>query len=268
MSINADYVYTGTRAEQQGGGGFSVDNVNLTYNPATGVPYPFSDASHRPYPDWGIVGVDTFNGWSNYHGLQTSFTKRMSHHWQGSLTYTLSGLWTGDPLPLSGLTQVNFPVPKDIGGEYSLGETDQRHRLAFNGIWEVGHGFQVSGIYFYGSGLRTQAFCGCDARGYGGAAGYDRLRQDDPIGPDGSIIPREAFVGQPIHRVDMRFQERVRIGAGASISGYAEVFNVFNRKNYGLYDTTETSPTYGQPLATPNLSYAPRTVQLGFRLTF
>ena len=168
MSINADYVYTGTRAEQQGGGGFSVDNVNLTYNPATGVPYPFSDASHRPYPDWGIVGVDTFNGWSNYHGLQTSFTKRMSHHWQGSLTYTLSGLWTGDPLPLSGLTQVNFPVPKDIGGEYSLGETDQRHRLAFNGIWEVGNGFQVSGIYF--TAQAPSGLCGCDARGYGGAA--------------------------------------------------------------------------------------------------
>jgi hypothetical protein len=163
---------------------------------------------------------------------------------------------------------VNFPVPKDIGGEYSLGETDQRHRLVFNGIWEVAHGFQVSGIYFYGSGLRTQAVCGCDARGYGGGAGYDRLRMDDPLGPDGSIIPREAFVGQPIHRVDMRLQQRVRIGANASISGYVEVFNVFNRANYGLYDTTETSPTYGQPLATPNLSYAPRTVQLGFRLTF
>ncbi len=268
MAIEADYVYTGTRDEQQGGGGFTVDNINLSYNPATGVPYPFSDASHRPFPDWGIVGVDTFNGWSNYHGLQTSFTKRLSHHWQGSLTYTLSGLWTGDPLPLSGLTQVNFPVPQDIGGQYSLGETDQRHRLVFNGIWQVAHGFQVSGVYFYGSGLRTQAFCGCDARGFGGGAGYDRLRLDDPLGPDGSIIPREGFVGQPIHRVEMRLQQRVPIGAGRSIDGFVEVFNVFNRKNYGLYDTTETSPTYGQPLATPNLSYSPRTVQLGFHARF
>ena len=268
MAIEADYVYTGTRDEQQGGGGFTVDNINLSYNPATGVPYPFSDASHRPFPDWGIVGVDTFNGWSNYHGLQTSFTKRLSHHWQGSLTYTLSGLWTGDPLPLSGLTQVNFPVPQDIGGQYSLGETDQRHRLVFNGIWQVVHGFQVSGVYFYGSGLRTQAFCGCDARGFGGGAGYDRLRLDDPLGPDGSIIPREGFVGQPIHRVEMRLQQRVPIGAGRSIDGFVEVFNVFNRKNYGLYDTTETSPTYGQPLATPNLSYSPRTVQLGFHARF
>jgi hypothetical protein len=58
------------------------------------------------------------------------------------------------------------------------------------------------------------------------------------------------------------------VGAGRTIDGFVEVFNVLNRKNYGLYDTTETSPTYGQPLATPNLSYAPRTVQLGFHVRF
>ena len=188
----------------------------------------------------------------------------MSHHWQGSLTYTLSGLWSGDPQPLSGLTQVPFPVAQDLGGERSLAETDQRHRLVFNGIWQVAHGFQVSGVYFYGSGQRTQALCGCDARGFGGAAGFDRLR-DDPLGPDGTIIPREGFVGQPIHRVDIRLQQSIRLGGGRSIDGFVEVFNVFNRANYGLYDTTETSPTFGQPISSPNLSYAPRTVQLGFR---
>src|SRR5262249_54136719 len=123
-AFSADYVYTGTRNEQQGGGGFPVDNINLSYDPATGTNYPFSDVSHRPFPDWGIVGIDAFTARSNYHGLQTSFNKRLSHHWQGSLTYTLSGLWSGDPLPVSGLTTVAFPVAPDLGGEYSLAETD------------------------------------------------------------------------------------------------------------------------------------------------
>jgi hypothetical protein len=90
----------------------------------------------------------------------------------------------------------------------------------------------------------------------------DRLRLD------GTIIPREGFVGQPIHRVEMRLQERVPLGGRRSIDGYVEVFNLFNRKNYGLYNVTETSPTFGQPITTPNLSYGPRTLQLGFRLTF
>jgi len=54
----------------------------------------------------------------------------------------------------------------------------------------------------------------------------------------------------------------------AAITGFVEVFNLFNRANYGLYDITETSPTYGKPVASTNLSYAPRTAQMGFRLTF
>jgi hypothetical protein len=260
MAVEVDYVYTGTRNEQQGGGGFTNDNINVSYNPATGANYPFSDVSHQPFPQWGIVGVDTFTGWSNYHGLQTSVTRRLNRNWQASLTYTLAGLWSGDPQPLSGLTQVPFQVAPDLGGEYSLAETDQRHRLAFNGIWQMGYGFQVSAVYFYGSGQRTQAVCGCDARSL--SAGSDRLRMD------GTIIPREAFVGAPIHRVDIRLQERVPLRGRSAAYGYLEVFNLFNRANYQTYNVVETSPTYGQPIASPNLSYAPRTLQLGFRLTF
>jgi hypothetical protein len=258
MAIEADYVNTRSRNEKA-----IQDNVNLTFNPATGIPYPYSDVSHRAFPLYGVVGIAAMTGQSDYHGLQTNFTKRMSNHWQGSLTYTLSGLWTQDPAPISGLTEVTFPVAADLGGERSLGEFDQRHRLVFNGIWQVGHGFQVSGIYFYGSGVRTQVVCGCDARGLQ-ISSVDRLRDDG----SNTIIPRESFVGQPIHRVELRLQQRVKLYGRATLDGSLEVFNLFNRANYGLYDTVETSKTFGQPIASANLSYAPRTLQLGFRVTF
>jgi hypothetical protein len=258
MAIEADYVNTRSRDEKA-----IQDNVNITFNPATGIPYPFDDVAHRAFPLYGVVGMSPQTGLSDYHGLQTHFTKRMSNHWQGSLTYTLSGLWTQDPPPISGFREVTFAVAPDLGGERSLGEFDQRHRLVFNGIWEVAHGFQLSGVYFYGSGQRTQVVCGCDARGLG-ISTIDRLRDDGT----GTIIPREAFVGQPIHRVEMRLQQRVSLSGRKSIDGFVEVFNLFNRANYGLYDTVETSPTFGQPLSSPSLSYAPRTVQLGFRLVF
>jgi outer membrane receptor protein involved in Fe transport len=258
MAIEADYVDTRSRDEKA-----IQDNVNITFNPATGIPYSFDDVTHRAFPLYGVVGMSPMTGQSDYHGLQTSFTKRMSNHWQGSLTYTLSGLWTQDPPPISGFKEVTFAVPVDLGGERSLGEFDQRHRLVFNGIWLVSHGFQVSGVYFFGSGVRTQVVCGCDARGLG-IASIDRLRDDG----SNTIIPRENFVGQPIHRVEMRLQQRVSLGGGRSFDGFVEVFNLFNRANYGLYDVVETSPTFGQPLSTPNLSYAPRTVQIGFHLTF
>jgi TonB dependent receptor len=248
-ALEVDYVNTRSRDEKS-----IQDNVNVTFNPATGVPYPYSDVAHRAFPLYGVVGMIPHIGQSDYHGLQTNFTKRMSQHWQGSLTYTLAGLWDQDPPPLSGFNAVTFPVAIDLGNERSLAETDQRHRLVFNGIWQVGRGFQVSGIYFYGSGQRTQAGLQITS--------IDRLRLDN------TIIPREAFVGSPIHRVELRLQQRVRLGDRAAISGYMEVFNLFNHANYGSYDVTETSKTYGQPISSPNLSYAPRTLQLGFRLTF
>ena len=256
MAFEADYVNTRSRDEKS-----IQDNVNITFNPATGLPYPFSDIAHRAFPEYGLIGMIPHTGLSDYHGLQTHFTKRLSHHWQSSLTYTLSGLWDRDPPPLSGFTEVPFPVAKDLGGERSLAETDQRHRLVFNGIWQVAHGFQVSGIYFYGSGQRTQALCGCDARGLQ-IPSVDRLRLD------GTIIPREAFVFAPIHRVELRLQQHVQLRGHAALEGYAEVFNLFDRANYGAYNITESSPDYGTPAASTNLSYAPRTIQLGFRVAF
>jgi hypothetical protein len=66
----------------------------------------------------------------------------------------------------------------------------------------------------------------------------------------------------------MRLQERVRLRGRVTVDGFLEVFNLFNRANDGMYDVTESSKTFGQPISSPNLSYAPRTLQLGFRTTF
>jgi hypothetical protein len=43
---------------------------------------------------------------------------------------------------------------------------------------------------------------------------------------------------------------------------------MFNRANYQSYTLQESSPRYGQPNASSSPAYAPRTIQLGFRLTF
>jgi hypothetical protein len=264
MALEADLVNTASRAEH-----VFQDNVNISFDPATGNPYPYADVAHRPFPMFGIIGMTPQTGQSDYRGLQTSFTKRMSHHWQGSITYTLGALWTKDPPPLSGtdFKEVTFTVAPDIAGERTLGPTDQRHRAVFNGIWQVGKGLQLSGIYFYGSGLRGQIVCGCDARGLG-IGSIDRLRLNDPQGPNGSIIPRYSFVGTPLHRVEMRVIQHVRLHGKAGIDGSLEVFNLFNRANIAGYNLTETSASFMKPNSSTNLAYAPRTVQLGFRLTF
>jgi hypothetical protein len=257
LGLEVDYAYTGTRHDD-----FN-HNVNLTYNPGTGTNYPFSDISRRRYPDYGILGLEYMALASNIHQLQTALTKRMSNHWQASATYTLGGYWDGDVQPLSGLEEVSFPVTRDLGGEYSLAENDQRHRVVFNGIWEVGHGFQLSGLYFFGSGARFFTNYGGDLRMTGGANRIDgRLR------PDGTIVPRNNLVGKPLHRVDMRLQRRFGFGGRAKIDGILEVFNLFNHRNYGSYVTAESNPNYERPIQNTNVVYQPRMLQLGFRTTF
>jgi hypothetical protein len=109
MSAQVDYAWTGGRREVSQTG---TRNANLTYNPATGANYPFTDLSHLPYPDFGLVAAFYAEGWSDLHSLQTAFTKRFSDRWQASATYTLSGLWDALPAP-----HVPFNVAPDIGGE-------------------------------------------------------------------------------------------------------------------------------------------------------
>ena len=180
----------------------------------------------------------------------------MSRHWQFSGTYTLSFFKDGNPAAVFGptLRTPNFPLVQDFGPEYGYATSDQRHRAVFNGIWDLGYGFQLSGLYFYGSGQRF-------ATTYGGG---DRPR----LRPNGTIVARNDFVGLPLHRVDVRLTRRFKLGGQRSADGILETYNLFNHANYGSYTTAESNPSYGQPTQNTALAYQPRMVQLGFRIGF
>ena len=255
-AIQVDYGYTGVRNNVT----VTDPNMNVTYDPVTGVNYDWRIVERRVFPEWGIVTM-RFNGnRSNLHSLQTAFTKRMSDGWQLSGTYTLSGLWDAFQQPRSGVNVVPFQVAPDLV-EYGLGVTDQRHRAVFNGIWQLPYDMQLSGLYFFGSGQRLATEWGVDLRRLGRGS-EDRQR------PDGTIVPRNNFVGDPLHRVDLRLQKQIPLGGRVGIDGILELFNVFNHANFGSYTTSEVSSRNGQPRQNTNASYLPRTVQLGFRLTF
>ena len=264
LAVEANFVYTGGRKEE------TTFNQNLTYDPATGDNIPFSVISARPFPYWGFVNGEYMQGWSSYRGLETSLTKRFSHRWQFSANYTFATLWdsTGDPCqtvrgPNESIScvPITFKLRQDVGGEYTRGTTDQRHRAVVNGIWDVGGGVQVSGVYFHGSGARTSVSCSCPARDTGSNTGSRRR-------DDGTFLARNSFVGQPIHRADLRLQKRFSLGGPKSIDGIVEVFNLFDRANYGSYTTNVDNAAYGRPEFNSNVAYAPRAAQLGFRFVF
>ena len=256
MAVEADYVYSQGRNEKE-----VLDNMNLSYNPATGANYPFSDIARRPYPEFGAISMVVREGWSSYHALQTALTKRLSNRWQGSATYTLSGLWDAQPLPFQGIAPVTFAVSPDMGGEFTLSAADLRHRAVFNGIWQVGFGFQVSSIYFLGAGERAQTIYGGDRRGIAGVGGGETLARQR-LRPDGSIVPRNDFTQPLRQRFDLRMQQRIPLGSRVALDGMAELFNLFNAPNWTI-ETTESSAQFGRRIAAEF-----RRAQVGFRLTF
>jgi hypothetical protein len=278
MSLEVNYIFTGGRLEE------TAQQINLTYNPATGANYPFTNISTRAFPQWGAVDFELLEGWSNYNAADFTFTKRFSHRWQGSATYTLSQFKDANPIRdqwyigsdgVVARRPIGFVLAPDLGGEYALAGAysgggvaaggDQRHRAVVNGIWDMGYGVQLSGIYFFGSGERRRTNFGSDLRDEGGTVGIigsARLRRD------GTIIPLTGIVGDPIHRVDMRLQKRLSLGGRREIDGMLEVFNLLNHANYGSYTINESNANYGKPSSNDNLAYQPRMLQLGFRLAF
>jgi hypothetical protein len=266
MAFDVDYVYTGMRKL------LVAINRNLAYNPVTGTNYAYTDVSHLPYPAWSTVQQQFNIGESNYHALQMGFTKRFSDRWQASATYLFSheyDLQNAPILPgcqyvttLNAQRQPVCDVPvtlaSDIQQEWYL-TPDQQKRATFNGIWEVGAGFQLSGKYLYGDNGWATPTAGVDTRQTGSTSG--RLMAD------GTLIARNAFDKPSIHKVDIRAQKRFSLGK-AKIEGIVEVFNLFNHQNLTTFVTNLSNSKFGQPSGDTNIDYQPRMAQFGFRLTY
>jgi hypothetical protein len=90
----------------------------------------------------------------------------------------------------------------------------------------------------------------------------------------GDTIPRDALVGLPLHKVDLRVTKDIKLVGNAKISLIAEVYNLFNHHNYGSYNTTlsatapATTALFGQPLQNTGNAYVPREAQFAFRIGF
>jgi hypothetical protein len=272
-ALTVNYVFTGGRGDEDD------HNIQSIYDQATGLPIDPVPVANRQFPGWGpVIGMEFMDGRTNYHGLDMSFRKRMSNNWQLSANYTVAGFWSEKAPPseiyfeggIARQRPLGFPVSKMYGGEYSLAETDQRHRATVNAIMDLGYGFQLSGVYFFGSGQRYQTMWGngaCGNVGPGFCSTGNPRNEEARLRPDGSLVPRNNLVGEPIHRVDMRLTKRQDLGQIA-VSGILEVFNVFNHDNFGSYTRLESSARYGEPVTNRNTSYLPATLQLGFRVEF
>ena len=119
----------------------------------------------------------------------------------------------------------------------------------------------VGSVWWLALSFRFATSAGGDRRNIG-ATGASLLRAN------GTLVTRNSFVGEPLHRVDLRVSRRFALSGRVRFEGIADVFNLFNHANYGSYTTVESNAAYGMPSQNTNIAYAPRTLQPGFRATF
>jgi hypothetical protein len=249
MGVQADYVRTRGRHQQMS------RNINLFEDPVLHV--PLDPTIHgRPYPQFtDITRYETW-GRSQYDGLQFGYSLRRGPAWyQLEGTYTLS--WAKGHTQANRFGTVNNPFNPD--DEFSYLTTDQRHRFVVNGIAYLPWGLQTSVVFFTGS--KKPLNIGTNRDPFRSGTGRWLDATGAVLAKNGERELKNDF------KLDLRLTKIVRAGR-TNIQGVIDVFNVFNRENWGSYGTTFGTTTYLRPQSTTNLFYQPRQFQFGVRATF
>ena len=272
MGVTADYSYNGQRKDR-----VQNYNINLSFNPGDRAELPVH--RHQPAAVSGVgpVPMDIFEGWGNYHGMRDVVHEAAEQ--------PLAGLGHLQPLvvprrrsPTLERRDEPGPVPAagPLGESYGLAITDQRHRAVFNGIWQMGYGFQLSGLYFFGSGQRFGTRYGGDALNTGGIGNAN----DPALGnPSISARARPASAGwrrDAAKRHRRRSDSPRRCAAPEAVRAARALehrravrgLQPVQPRQLRVLHWAESSPQYGQPSFNPNVAYQPRMLQMGFRFAF
>jgi hypothetical protein len=269
MGFDMDLTYLDERNQVRG------RDPNLFYDPVTG--YNLDPTRYgRPNPAYGEIQWMESKGATETLLLASSFTRRFRDNFQAGVTYTRT-LRRNDNTTGFGI-QANNQF--DLDGDWSRSTDFQRDTFRANGIVNLPWQMTVGASFFYGSGSYYNATL--TGRPYN-KPGTNRLNLGAPIrippavldrweGPaviaTGTVWPRNALRGLPLYKMDMRLSKTIGSTSSFRATLLAEAFNLFNRSNYGSYNTQLDSAAFGQPVASSGNAYVPRSAQLGFRLEF
>ncbi|HEV7398220.1 MAG TPA: TonB-dependent receptor [Pyrinomonadaceae bacterium] len=235
-------------------------NVNVPTAPASaGIPN-----LGRPDSNWGNISRYESSGDSYYNGMIVSFNQRS--RWASlRASYTLSKTIDDAGNFFFSTPQNNFDLRDDRG----LSDNDQRHRLVVSGVLSPPHtspgrglrrllnGSELSYIFTYASRLPFNIVLGSDRN-------FDTNNNDRPI-----AVGRNTGRGFDFASFDLRLRHRFRISERAALDAVAEGFNLFNRANLGVPNSTFGSgilpnATFGQATQ----AFDSRQIQFGLKLSF
>jgi len=266
----------------------------------------------RVNPQFGaLVSANSFAR-SDYDSLQAALNRRFSRDVQAQLSYTLSrcrDTSSGNSLFEGGTAATN---PYDEGYDYGPCQIDRTHNLRASAIYQLPFtanafvsGWQLSAIVSAVSGAPFTPLVGFDQSGLqtGGtqrpnlAAGRSLeeavtggqldtvcgciVNYFDPAfftlpaaGTLGTGVGRDSLRAPGLLTVDFAVSKNVNFGNGSYLQFRAEVFNLFDRVNYGppnpaiFIATADGAAAYNPNAGQMTSAGPPRQVQLGVKLVF
>jgi len=245
----------------------------------------------RPYPQFTGVSMDTNQGYSWYHSMQTRFEKRFSSGFMSTLSWTWSKL----------MEARSYLNPGDLLPEKVISDQDRAHRVAITGIYELPFGkgkrwanraggfgsrlvggWQLSGIYQLQTGpalgFGNALFRGNLAdipiakgqrtidRWFNVDAGFERNSATQLASNLRTLSTRFSGIrGDGTNNLDLAFVKNTPLKEGLTLQFRAEGINALNHTQFLTPNTTPLSTAFGQ--VTQEWS-SPRTIQFALKLIF
>ena len=222
-------------------------DINLpapsSFDPATRRPIYIRN--NRPIPSLGSIQLRDSSANSLYRGVTGRI--RVNKHWgQINAFYVWSKNQSDDDNERDS-GGVLYDDPFTRTGEYYASRLDRTHQFAGNFVYFAPYGVEITSLVRARSGSPLNAVVGTDLNGDNNS-GNER-----PYINPGLELPRNYYRNRPIYDVDLRAQKRIKFGENRSLTFSGEFFNVLNRTNMQIGQTTASgSPTLycvGTPLA-------------------
>jgi hypothetical protein len=253
-----------------------------------------------PFPNFGFIEWRSQRGRSEYKGVDVGLEKRFAGGYGFGVAYTLSDSKDNTSEHLS--TQGSSSFPQDavnLDAWFGPSDYDVRHRLAVNFVAELPFGrgkkmlqsgvgaallgdWTIAGIWAARSGrpftvTQSSNNVGQSMTGLPNQVG-------DPEGPQTierwfdaaafQAVPSGTFGNEERNQlrgpgwqsVDLTLSKKIAFGERVGAVLRADVFNVFNRVNYGLPSRNLSDAATVGTITT--LAGDPRTMQLSLRVLF
>jgi outer membrane receptor protein involved in Fe transport len=236
--------------------------------PVDGVrPFPLVSMASpiSPGAPLGVITQVESTGFSRYHGLWISTTRRLSSGLMFDASYTWSKSMDTNSLNSSGFAVQNG---YDVPGQYGLSDFDARHRVVLSAVYQLpfsGHalirGWQFAAIVQAQSGNPVNIVTSNSS--LNGVPNTVRPDVTGPIRIIGSVdqwfdpsvfvavdrfgnLGRNAVIGPAFHTTDVSILKTMTIARRYRLQFRADAFDVFNVANFGPPGNVVGSPTFAK----------------------